>query len=978
MSNLHAKGRNFLRAPVFDWNCRDFSNQFIMARSRLLLLGFLIALSTCCFNTVVLGQTTPENEVSAMKAVYSRLKDPMKNLRRWGRGDPCTSEWSGVICAFDQKDGYLHVRELRLLRRNLSGTLSPELGRLTHVVILDFMFNNISGSIPKEIGNMTALNLLLLSGNQISGHLPDELGYLPNITRFQLDLNNISGPLPKSFANLPKAVHFHMNNNSISGQIPPELYKLPQLIHFLLDNNNLTGYLPEELSMMPKLRIIQLDNNNFEGTEIPKSYTNMSTLLKLSLRNCKLQGAVPDFSTVPKLLYLDLSYNKLNGTIPTNKLASSVNTIDLSNNQLDGTIPSNFSHLQRLQNLSLENNYLSGDVPTDIWQNLSFASASKLLLNFQNNALTNIAGNLNPPPNVTVLLEGNPVCRRANELDITRYCGNQTQTREDLPNTSNRTCPSVNLCPVSGGYEYVPDSPDGCICSAPLGVGFLLRSPGISDFPPYFEMFRHYITSNLQLDLYQLQISTPFVWEKGPRLRLFLKLFPLYTEDQFNETALQDLVDKLATYTIPGNDTFGPYDLLNFTLSGPYEYYDVIPTSSGMNKGVLAAIVLGSISCVAIIIMAIMYIFLKVHPKKQKDQEQKEKTATVPMKVDGIQRFSFEELSKAADDFTVRNQIGQGGYGKVYKGMLADGTVVAIKRAEQASLQGQKEFFTEIELLSRLHHRNLVSLVGYCDEQNEQMLVYEFMTNGSLRDILSDGAARYGNPLNFRVRLNVALGSARGLLYLHTEADPPIIHRDIKANNILLDRKYNAKVSDFGISRLFSEPDTDGSVSAHVFTNVKGTPGYVDPEYFMTHKLTEKSDVYSLGIVFLEILTGLKSISHGKHIVQEVLTACQEGQMFSIIDRNMGAFPSECIEKFIALALRCCEDEGKARPTMLEVVRELEDITAMLSQSDTITSELDSSGSAIPGSLSLSIYRRSTYTSGNDLVSGVIPTIRPR
>ncbi|XP_031372157.1 probable LRR receptor-like serine/threonine-protein kinase At1g06840 isoform X2 [Punica granatum] len=954
-----------------------------MVRCRLLLLGILVALVAFCFAQPAFGQITQREEVIALRAVRRQLKDPRNRLRNWRKGDPCTSNWTGVVCYFNPNDGYLHVQELRLIRRNLSGNLAPELGRLAHMTILDFMFNNISGSIPKEIGNMTSLNLLLLSGNQISGPLPDELGYLPNITRFQLDLNNISGPLPKSFANLPKALHFHMNNNSISGQIPPELHKLPQLVHFLLDNNNLSGYLPPELSRMPKLRILQVDNNNFEGTEIPQSYTNMSNLLKLSLRNCKLQGTVPDFGTIPKLLYLDLSHNKLNGTIPTNRLYTGITTIDLSNNQLGGTIPSNFSGLPRLQNLSLENNFLSGDVPTDIWQNRTFASVARLVLNFRSNALTDLAGSLNPPSNVTIMLEGNPICRRANELNIANSCGNQTDTGESPPRSSNNTCPSAYLCPVSGGYELVPDTPVGCNCSAPVRVGFLLRSPSISDFPPYFDMFRHYITSNLHLDLYQLQISTPFIWEEGPRLRLFLKFHPHYTEDHFNETALQDLVNKIATYSIPGNDTFGPYDLLNFTFRGPYEYYDMIPTSSSMNKGVLAAIVLGSIACGGIIIMAMAFVFYTIRRKKQQDQDREKQTVPkIPMKIDGIKGFSFKELEEAASNFEITSQIGQGGYGKVYKGTLADGSVVAIKRAQRGSLQGQKEFFTEIELLSRLHHRNLVSLIGYCDEQSEQMLVYEFMANGSLHDLLSDDAARHGSPLNFVARLRTALGAAKGILYLHTEADPPIIHRDIKANNILLDSKFNAKVSDFGISRLFPEADADASVSAHVFTYVKGTPGYVDPEYFQTHKLTEKSDVYSLGIVFLELLTGMRPIYHGKHIVQEVLVACRAGLMFSTIDRRMGPYPADRVKKFMAMALKCCEEEGKDRPTMLEVVRELENITVTLPQSDTVTPESDTSSSATSGSILSSIYGRDSYTSsnfqGSDLVSGVIPTIRPR
>ncbi|XP_056172457.1 probable LRR receptor-like serine/threonine-protein kinase At1g06840 [Syzygium oleosum] len=399
-----------------------------------------------------------------------------------------------------------------------------------------------------------------------------------------------------------------------------------------------------------------------------------------------------------------------------------------------------------------------------------------------------------------------------------------------------------------------------------------------------------------------------------------------------------------------------------------------------MSKGVLAAIVLGSISSAGVICLAIAFLFYLRHPRTRGQGSRTKSVSKVPLKVEGIKEFSFADLEKATSNFDITAQIGQGGYGKVYKGVMEDSTVVAIKRAEQRSLQGQKEFFTEIEFLSRLHHRNLVALVGYCDEQSEQMLVYEFMPNGSLHNVLS---GRYRSPLSFAVRLSIAMGSAKGILYLHTEADPPIIHRDIKANNILLDSRLNAKVADFGISRLAPSPNTDGHVTAHISTNVKGTPGYLDPEYFLTHKLTEKSDVYSLGIVFLELLTGMQPISHGRNIVREVLQACQSGSMFSIIDRSMGPYPSECIKKFMALALKCCEDQTKGRPTMLEVVRELENISSMLPETDTITSESEASGSGIGDSGPQPLYpRRSPYTStdlvGSDLVSGVIPTIRPR
>ncbi|XP_057513677.1 probable LRR receptor-like serine/threonine-protein kinase At1g06840 [Actinidia eriantha] len=946
--------------------------------SRYLLLSFV----SCYFALLAAGQMTHPSEVTALQAIRRKLKDPLRNLRNWKKNDPCVSHWIGVNCDFYPSDGFQHVKELRLLNKNLSGILAPELGQLSRMEILDFMWNNISGSIPKEIGNITSLQLLLLSGNQISGPLPDELGFLPNLTKFQLDLNYISGPLPKSFANLPSVKHFHMNNNSISGQIPPELSALPLLIHFLLDNNNLSGYLPPELSKMPSLKILQLDNNNFGMTEIPASYGNMSKLLKLSLRNCNLQGTVPDLSGIPGLLYLDLSQNQLTGSIPPSKLSVSITTIDLSNNTINGSIPSSFSGLPRLQNLSLQNNLLSGFIPSTIWKNMTFSKDAKLKLDFQNNLLSDISGSLDPPSNVTIMLQGNPVCARGNQLNISRFCGpGNEEEAPEIPSNSNNSCPP-QACPVSNNFQYVPASPESCFCAAPLGIGLRLRSPSISDFPPYRGQFEGYITSNLRLELYQLSIDS-FEWQKGPRLRMYLKIFPQYSNDSstFNISEIQRITDIFAKFLIPSNDTFGPYDLLNFTLLGPYSSVFLPPLKTGLSKGAVAGIVLGAISCAITLILAITLVFMKklslprYQPKVSKDQS----ISKIPVKMEGVKGFGFKELEMATSSFSITTQIGHGGYGNVYKGILTDGTVVAIKRAQQASLQGA-EFYTEIELLSRLHHRNLVSLVGYCNEEGEQMLVYEFMPNGSLHDHLS---AKFRETLSFGRRLNIALGAAKGILYLHTEADPAVIHRDIKANNILLDSKFTAKVSDFGISKLAPVTDAKGVETADMLTAVKGTPGYLDPEYLLTHRLTEKSDVYSIGIVFLELLTGMRPISHGRNIVHEVNAACQSGLMFSIIDRNMGPYPSECIKRFMALALKCSQDKTDVRPTMLEVVRELENLVSELPESDTVQLELNASSSGISESATSSVYvKRSPYVSmdfpGSDLVSGVIPTIRPR
>ncbi|XP_020102152.1 probable LRR receptor-like serine/threonine-protein kinase At1g06840 isoform X3 [Ananas comosus] len=871
------------------------------------------------------------------------------------------SFWSYYLFTMFEFLGHKVLIQLKLLKLNLSGSLAPELGHLSHLKIFDVMWNKINGSIPKEMGNITTLKLLLVSGNQLSGSIPEEIGYLPNLDRLQIDQNQISGPIPKSFANLSSIKHFHMNNNSLSGQISPELSRLPLLLHFLMDNNNLTGYLPPELSEMPKLKILQLDNNNFSGS-IPDSYGNMRPLLKLSLRNCSVKGTIPDLSGIPQLGYLDLSWNQLEGSIPTNKLSTNVTTIDLSHNFLNGTIPSNFSGLPNLQLLSLANNLLYGSVPSNLWDNITFGGNRSLVLDFQSNSLTTVPDAFDPPTNVTVLLHGNPACAYADRINIANFC--QPQLVNKASGNTTRLTFNCSPCPADVDYEYNPSSPIPCFCAVPLGVDLRLKSPGISDFRPYIYDFEINLTSLLKLFVYQLYIDR-YIWENGPRLNMHLRLFPS-NSSLFNVTEILRLRRVLSGWEITLSDVFGPYELLNFTL-GSY--------ANGISKGGIVGILMGVFAGVTAL-SVIFTVFIMRRRSRKGLSSERHSLSKFSIKIDGVKCFTFEEMALATDNFNSSTQVGQGGYGNVYKGILADGTVVAVKRAHEESLQGSKEFCTEIELLSRLHHRNLVSLIGYCDEQDEQMLVYEFMPNGTLRDHLS---AKSVVPLNFSTRLHIALGAAKGILYLHTEADPPIFHRDIKASNILLDSKFIAKVADFGLSKLAPEQNIEGIFSGYVSTVVKGTPGYLDPEYFLTHKLTDRSDVYSLGVVFLELLTGMKPIAHGKNIVREASLACHSGKMFSIIDSRMGPYPPECIEQFVLLALRCCQDETDARPSMSEVVRELEIIWKMMPEAYITTPTEESiatSSDKVSKSVSKSSALRNPNSSSNvstsdDVYSGM-------
>lgn len=288
------------------------------------------------------------------------------------------------------------------------------------------------------------------------------------------------------------------------------------------------------------------------------------------------------------------------------------------------------------------------------------------------------------------------------------------------------------------------------------------------------------------------------------------------------------------------------------------------------------------------------------------------------------QPFTYTEIVSITNNF--QTIIGEGGFGKVYLGNLNDGRQVAVKLLSQSSRQGYKEFLAEVQLLMIVHHRNLVSLVGYCNEKENIALVYEYMANGNLKDQLLENST---NMLNWRARLQIAVDAAQGLEYLHNGCRPPIVHRDLKSSNILLTENLQAKIADFGLSKAFANEG-----DSHVTTVPAGTPGYIDPEFRASGNLNKKSDVYSFGILLCELITGQPPFIRGHqghtHILQWVSPLVERGDIQSIIDpRLQGEFSTNCAWKALEIALSCVPPTSIQRPDMSDILGELKECLAM-------------------------------------------------
>ncbi|XP_073006816.1 putative leucine-rich repeat receptor-like protein kinase At2g19210 isoform X1 [Typha latifolia] len=421
----------------------------------------------------------------------------------------------------------------------------------------------------------------------------------------------------------------------------------------------------------------------------------------------------------------------------------------------------------------------------------------------------------------------------------------------------------------------------------------------------------------LDLSHNNLTGSIPDVLGQLPSL-VFLDL----TNNQLNGSIPANLLKK----SQDGSLTLRVGDNLNLCANGTSCELPPNKKSSAISAVIIVPVIVLVLLLVVIFVLCRMRKWralaanTSVRPQSEYNLKRKKDYADNSLQLENRQ-FTYKELEVITEKF--QRVLGEGGFGAVYDGFLEDGTQVAVKILSQSSSQGFKEFLAEAQHLARVHHRNLVSMIGYCNDGENLALVYEFMSEGTLQDHLR-GRSDRARPLTWRQRLHIALESAQGLEYLHKGCKPPLIHRDVKTNNILLNANLEAKIADFGLSKAFNS-----DINTHVSTAVVGTPGYLDPEYYSTFQISEKSDVYSFGVVLLEVITGQPSILPGAervHVIHWVRQRLAKGFIETIVDERMeGKFNVNSVWKVADIALKCTAQSSNDRPTMTDVVMQLKE-----------------------------------------------------
>ncbi|CAN6272051.1 unnamed protein product [Urochloa humidicola] len=942
--------------------------------ARLHLLIFVLLLDLGCGNggrRWAQATLLPQQEVEALKVIATKLNktdwdfsvDPCSGSGNWVNS-PSKFLISNVTCDCSFKNHTeCHIVSLKLRRQNLSGVLPEEVLNLTYLRDLDLprnfiqgpipvswaslpvlnvslQGNRISGRLPKELGRMPMLRSIVLEGNQIEGPIPPELGDIISLERFFISANNITGELPATFSRLTNMTDFRIDGTSISGKIPSFIKNWQRVNRIDMQGTLMSGPIPQEISLLRNLTELRVTDLSGPSMKFPP-LQNAVHLTELVLRNCSIYGEIPSYLGL-------MQYLKV---------------LDISFNMLTGQIPINFGGMSALQYLYLTSNMLTGDLPDWMLKN---RASNKKNMDISYNDFTG-----NPPSE----------CQQANVNMISSFSSSNDKSlqpclRKNLPCMGKPRDSSLFI--NCGGKSVVVDGVTYKDDSSPIGTStFVLSNDRKWAYSSTGDFVGNENADYIARNTSELTLAHPELYTEARLASLSLKYYGLcmdngeymiklhfaeivFTEDHTYSSNGKRVFDVF----IQGAKVLGDFNIqdeaggvhraitkyfatnitdntleIHFYWGGkgttaiPYWgiYGPMISAISvtqtrrnhhGVSTGVLIAII--AAACLAVVLLLIACYF-KISPRKNVLGSQcfnhGRKITTSELQTRAQYFFTLKEVEYATKHFDPANKIGEGGFGPVYKGTLEDGTTIAVKKLSSKSSQGNREFLNEIGIIFTLRHPNLVRLFGCCIDGDQLLLIYEFLENNSVGRALF-GRAGHQLKLDWSTRYNICLGTAKGLVYLHEESTLKIIHRDIKPSNILLNEKLQPKISDFGLAKL---NDDCGPVS----TRIAGTVGYMAPEYATRGCLTRKADIYSYGVVTLEIVSGMSntnSISNEEylHLLDWAERLKQQGKLLEMVDQCLGSdYSQEQALMLLNVALLCTNTLPTQRPRMSSVVKML-------------------------------------------------------
>ncbi|XP_057781002.1 receptor-like kinase TMK4 [Salvia miltiorrhiza] len=797
----------------------------------------------------------------------------------WTGTDFC--KWDGVAC-----DSPGRVSSINLASKSLSGTLPPEINQLSGLKTLSLQRNKFSGPLP-ALSNMASLQEVNLEEN---GFTSIPTGFLSGLTSLQFfSINNNSNlppwTMPTTIKDSPSLTTFYASKANMVGEIPDIFGSLPNFANLKISYNNLTGWLPWSFSK-----------------------SGIQTLL-LNNQMVGLSGPIDVIGEMHSLREVWLHSNQFTGSIPDLSACTELSDLQLRDNRLTGVIPDSLTKLPKLKNVALQSNVFQGPVPSfppGIQVNLGkenhFCNTSPGPCNPQVTVLLEIAAAMYYPMTLAEAWEGNDACQQWQFVTCEK--GSVV-----VINFSKQNFNGI----ISRSYANLPS----------------LRSLYLND-NHLVGVIPKRLTSLKQLQI--LDISNNNISGKVPSFQSSVIL----------KVNGNPFIGRVVPITYPGGRP-PPGVELEETDSSPATWLKVI------------------IVLICLVVVAVLgYVTYRCCIRKPRHKYQWFKKMSgeqhsisidqttdygkstnvssfnqTPIKSGEISDYNIydggnvtipiEALRKATDNFSKDSILGRGGFGIVYKGVLHDGTKIAVKRMESSMLsdKGLNEFKAEIEVLTSVRHRNLVSLHGFCNNGSEKLLVYEYMPKGSLCQHLFEWKEMGTPPLTWNQRVNIALDVARGVEYLHSMANQSFIHRDLKPSNILIGDDMRAKVCDFGLVR--QAPDANQSFE----TRLAGTFGYLAPEYAATGKVTVKVDVYAFGVVLMEIITGRKSLDSSlpddsSHLVTWFRPFLQDKDQIKeavdpVLRSDLNEETFESMWKAAQLAGHCTR-EANQRPDMSHVV----------------------------------------------------------